>query len=161
MEKRRKRQVQDGTGSRSLNSACKRLSCIGHLSVDLRQQQRSAALWATKQPSLGTALLAPHGDGPTKGGLNKACLTWLASSGSWASLPSSKKKSERKKKTANLKVACWKIRTMQDSEYRPQRRSALVARELARLDIDSTALSEIRFAEQGSLTERVAGHTFF
>ena len=36
---------------------------------------------------------------------------------------------ERKKKTANLKVACWNVRTMQDSEDRPQRRSALVARE--------------------------------
>ncbi|WP_419594855.1 hypothetical protein, partial [Thiolapillus sp.] len=58
----------------------------------------SAALWATKQPSLGTALLAPHGDGPRKGGLNKACLTptWLASRGQRASLPSGKK-NERKK----------------------------------------------------------------
>ena len=74
MEKRRKGQVLDGTGSRSLNSACRRLSCVGRLSVDLRQQQHSAALWATKQPSLGTALLAPHGDGPRKSGLNKACL---------------------------------------------------------------------------------------
>ena len=34
---------------------------------------------------------------------------------------------------------------MQDSEDRPQRRSALVARELARLDIDTAALCEIRF----------------
>ena len=30
------------------------------LSADLRQQQHSAALWATKQPSLWTALLVPH-----------------------------------------------------------------------------------------------------
>ena len=44
MEKRRKRQVLDGTGSRSLNFACRRLSCIGRLSVDLRQQHHSAAL---------------------------------------------------------------------------------------------------------------------
>ena len=29
--------------------------------LDLRQQQHSAALWATRQPSLGTALLAAHG----------------------------------------------------------------------------------------------------
>ena len=36
-----------------------------------------AALWATKQPSLGTALLVPHGDGPRKGGLNKACPSYL------------------------------------------------------------------------------------
>ncbi|WP_419636958.1 endonuclease/exonuclease/phosphatase family protein, partial [Thiolapillus sp.] len=50
---------------------------------------------------------------------------------------------------------------MQDSEDRPQRRSALVARELARLDIDIAALSEVRFAEQGSLREDGAGYTLF
>ena len=107
MEKSRNRQVLDGFGSRSLNSAGRRLSCIGRLSVDLRQQQHSAVLLATKQPSLGTALLAPHGDGPRKGGLNKACLTptWFAIRGQRASLPSGKK-NERKKKTANLEVAC-------------------------------------------------------
>ena len=56
---------------------------------------------------LRTALLTPHGDRPRKGGLNKACLTstWLASHGQWVSLPSGKK-NERKKNTANLKVAC-------------------------------------------------------
>ena len=48
---------------------------------------------------------------------------------------------------------------MQDSEDRPQRRSALIARELARLDIDIAVVSEVRFAEQGSLTEDVAGYT--
>ena len=123
MEKRRKRQVLDGTGSRSLNTACRRRSCIGRLSVELRQQQHSAALWATKQPSLGTALLAPHGDGPRKGGLNKAylTLTWLASRSQRASLPRGKK-NKRKKKTVKLKVACWNIGTIQDSEDRPQRR---------------------------------------
>ena len=50
---------------------------------------------------------------------------------------------------------------MQDSEDRPQRRSALVARELARLDIDIAVLSEVRFAEQGSLREDGAGDTLF
>ena len=53
MEKRQKWQVLDDIGSHSLNSARKLLSCIGCLSVDLRQQQHSAALLATKQPSLG------------------------------------------------------------------------------------------------------------
>ena len=42
-----------------------------------------------------------------------------------------------------------------------QRRSALVARELARLDIDIAALSEVRFAEQGLLTKNGAGYTLF
>ena len=104
--------------------------------------------------SPGTALLAPHGDGPTKGGLNNACLTptWLSSRGQRASLPSGKK-NERKKKTGKLKVAYWNIRTMRDSEDRPQRRPSLVARELARLDIDIAALSEVRFVKQGCLRE--------
>ena len=42
-----------------------------------------------------------------------------------------------------------------------QQRSALVARELAQLDIDIAALSEVRFAEQGSLREDGAGYTLF
>ncbi|KAK2563522.1 hypothetical protein P5673_013240 [Acropora cervicornis] len=52
---------------------------------------------------------------------------------------------------------------MQDSDSadRPQRRSALVARELARLNIDIAAVSEVRFAEQGSLTEQGAGYTLY
>ena len=48
---------------------------------------------------------------------------------------------------------------MQDAEDRPQRSSALVARELARLYIDIVALSEVRFVEQGSLREDGAGYT--
>ena len=36
-----------------------------------------------------------------------------------------------------------------------------MARELARLDIDIAALSEVRFAEQGSLREDGAGDTLF
>ena len=48
---------------------------------------------------------------------------------------------------------------MQDSEDRPQRRSAFVAGKLARLDIDIAPLIEVRFARQGSLTEDEAGYT--
>ena len=47
---------------------------------------------------------------------------------------------------------------MQDSEDRSQRHSAIVARELARLDIDIAALSEVRFAKQGSVKEDRAGY---
>ena len=46
---------------------------------------------------------------------------------------------------------------MQDSEDRPQQHSAFVARKLALLDIDIASLSEVRFAEQGSLREDGAG----
>ena len=62
-----------------------------------------------------------------------------------------------------LKVACWNVRKMQDSEDNncPQRRTALVARELDRLDVDIAAISEVRFAEQGSLTKHRAGYTLY
>nr|VZI34507.1 unnamed protein product [Spirometra erinaceieuropaei] len=44
---------------------------------------------------------------------------------------------------------------------RPERRTALVARELARYKMDIAALSETRFSEQGQLEEDGAGYTFF
>nr|VZI00464.1 unnamed protein product [Spirometra erinaceieuropaei] len=44
---------------------------------------------------------------------------------------------------------------------RPERRTALVARELARYKVDIAALSETRFSEQGQLEEVGAVYTFF
>ena len=85
-------------------------------------------------------------------------LTWSASHNQRASLPSGEK-NERKRKTASLKVAYWNTRTMQDPEDRPQRHLALLARELARLDIDIAALSGARFAEQGCFMEDGAAYT--
>ena len=52
------------------------------------------------------------------------------------------------------------MQDLKDSN-RPQRRTAVVARELARLDIDIAAVSEVRFAKQGSLTEHDAGYTLY
>ncbi|VDM04858.1 unnamed protein product [Schistocephalus solidus] len=44
---------------------------------------------------------------------------------------------------------------------RPERRTALVARELSRYKVDIAALSEPRFSEQGQLEEVSAGYTFW
>ena len=44
---------------------------------------------------------------------------------------------------------------------RPERRSALVAHELSRLNIDIAALSEVRFPDEGSLKEHGAGYTLY
>ncbi len=44
---------------------------------------------------------------------------------------------------------------------RPERRTALVAAELRRYNVDIAALSETRIAEQGSLVEAEQGYTFF
>ncbi|VDM05576.1 unnamed protein product [Schistocephalus solidus] len=45
--------------------------------------------------------------------------------------------------------------------HRSERRTALVARELARYKMDLDALSETRFSEQGQLEEVGAGYTFY
>ena len=62
-----------------------------------------------------------------------------------------------------LTIGAWNVRTLMDRDQaeRPQRRTALVGRELARYNIDIAALSETRFAGEGQLCEKGAGYTFF
>ena len=62
-----------------------------------------------------------------------------------------------------LNVGAWNVRTLLDREAsnRPDRRTALVAKEIARYGIDIVALSETRFAGQGQLSEASSGYTFF
>ncbi|PFX21972.1 hypothetical protein AWC38_SpisGene13526 [Stylophora pistillata] len=48
-----------------------------------------------------------------------------------------------------------------DDGARPQRRSALVARELSRLNVDIAALREVHFAEEVSVVEPGEGYTLF
>ena len=62
-----------------------------------------------------------------------------------------------------LTFATWNVRTLLDNTKadRPERRTALVARELARYKVDIAALSETRLADTGQLTEHGGGYTFF
>nr|VZI42019.1 unnamed protein product [Spirometra erinaceieuropaei] len=62
-----------------------------------------------------------------------------------------------------LTLAAWNVRSLLDNprSNRPERRTALVARGLARYKVNITALSETRFSEQGQLEEVGAGYTFF
>ena len=67
-----------------------------------------------------------------------------------------------KRKNLTLTLACWNVRLLDSPRStRPERRSALVALELKRLDIDIAALSEVRFAGVGSLQEERVGYTLF
>ncbi|VDL95115.1 unnamed protein product [Schistocephalus solidus] len=56
-----------------------------------------------------------------------------------------------------LTLAAWNLRTLLDNprSNRSERRTALVARELARYTVDIAALSETRFSQQGQLEEAV------
>ena len=54
-----------------------------------------------------------------------------------------------------LTIGQWNVRTLLDREgaNRPERRTALVAMELAKYNIDIAALCETRFSESGSLSD--------
>ena len=58
-------------------------------------------------------------------------------------------------------VVCLNERTRQDTGLGAQRRTALIACELARCNIDIAALSETRLPDEGSLVEMATGYTFF
>lgn len=62
-----------------------------------------------------------------------------------------------------ITIGTWNVRTLLDNitANRPQRRTALVARELAHYNIDIAALSETRLANEGQLSESGGGYTFF
>nr|VZI17159.1 unnamed protein product [Spirometra erinaceieuropaei] len=62
-----------------------------------------------------------------------------------------------------LTLAAWNVRSLLDNprSKRLERRTALVARELARYKVDIAALSETRFPEEGQLEEAGVGYTFF
>ena len=62
-----------------------------------------------------------------------------------------------------LKTGPLNVGMLMDSagSDRPQRRTALVGRELGRYRIEITALSDTRFAEIGAIKEVGAGYTFF
>lgn len=60
-----------------------------------------------------------------------------------------------------LMVATWNVRTLLDNDNVLKRRTALVAHELKRYNIDICALSETRFHGEDSIEETSEGYTFF
>ena len=70
---------------------------------------------------------------------------------------------KKKARVIPLRIGAWNVRTLMDSagSDRPQRRTALVGRELGRYDIQIAALSETRFPDVGEIKEVGAGYTFF
>ena len=62
-----------------------------------------------------------------------------------------------------LKIGTWNVRTLLDcvGSNNPERRTGIVAKELARYSIDIAALQETRFSDEDQLTEAKAGYTFF
>nr|VZI15148.1 unnamed protein product [Spirometra erinaceieuropaei] len=86
-----------------------------------------------------------------------------ANSSSSSPTPTFRRRSRQTDRVSPLTLAAWNVRYLLDNPIsnRPERRTALVARELARYKVDIAALSETRFSEQGQLEEVGAGYTFF
>ncbi|BHF76423.1 hypothetical protein SprV_0501952100 [Sparganum proliferum] len=80
-----------------------------------------------------------------------------------SSPPSIRRRNRQTGRVSSLTLAAWNVRSPLENprSNRPERRTALVARELARYKVDVAALSETRFSEQGQLEEVGAGYTFF
>ena len=72
-------------------------------------------------------------------------------------------RNSNKQKVKVLNLGRWNVRTLLDNTKadRPERRTALVAKELARYNVDIAALSETRLQDKGHLTECGGGYTFF
>ena len=74
---------------------------------------------------------------------------------------------QNKSRILFLKIGSWNVRTLQDNDNNPERKTALVALELERYNLDIVALSETRFADEGQLqeepklNEQNPGYTFF
>ena len=64
-------------------------------------------------------------------------------------------------KQSQLVVASWNMRSLQETELGARRRTALIACELARYNIDLADLSETRLPDEGSLVEMGTCYTFF
>ncbi|CAK1597804.1 unnamed protein product [Parnassius mnemosyne] len=62
-----------------------------------------------------------------------------------------------------MTFGAWNVRTLLDREANacPERKTAIVARELSRYNIDVAALSETHLPEEGELVEYGGGYTFF
>ena len=58
-------------------------------------------------------------------------------------------------------VASWNVHTLEDTGLGARRRTALIACEPARYNIDIAALSETRLPDEGSVVEMGTGYTFF
>ena len=115
----------------------------------------------TKQPFLGTALLALEKDASRKGEVNKAHPNTNPAAKPRAADLHQSGRNTRGKSKFGFKIATWNIRTMLDSDTgdRARRRSALIDLELSNINADITALQEVRYSGEGHLREKE--RTFF
>ena len=123
---------------------------------------------------LGLPQPTPYGEAPRKGGVDighgkpvwPGHRTWRTSPFSGQNMINNlqtRPSHIRPLTSRPLTLGAWNIRTLQDKtdSSRPERRTALVCKELARFNIDVAALSETRLPGEGSIRECGSGYTIF
>lgn len=68
-----------------------------------------------------------------------------------------------KQKIKDLIIGTWNVRTLLDNDVNlcPERKTALIARELAKYNIDIAAISETHLSDSGELCEQLGGYTYY
>lgn len=63
----------------------------------------------------------------------------------------------------DLCIGAWNVRTLLDADTNscPERKTALIARELGRYNIDIAAISETHLSDSGELCEQLGGYTYY
>lgn len=127
--------------------------------LGLELQPPSAAPRVTGRPFSGSTPPTLNWEGSRKGDPNK-CL--FHSHGQVAE-PRRGNPYLGPNNTKKLIIGTWNVRTLLDldNNSRPKRRTALIAYELKKYNIDIAALNETRFSDEGSLTESGEGYTFW
>ncbi|VDL92978.1 unnamed protein product [Schistocephalus solidus] len=131
------------------------------------QPSRNSHLWAPRSwvlPS-GHTPGNRHDRGLTQGKVSGVVCAFTpgVSDSRTSHLPLSKRPTVEAARMSSLTLAAWNVRSLLDNprSTRPERRTALVVRELERYKVYIAGLSETRFSEQGQLEEVGAGYTFF
>ena len=115
---------------------------------------------------LGSPQPTPIGETPRKGGVNigHGISVWPVHRGWRTSHPCGRKSKKTLRSLRRpLTLGAWNIRTLLDKSNteRPERRTALVCKELDRFNIDVAALSETRLPDEGNIEEAGPNYTIF
>uniref|UniRef100_UPI00398F0602 uncharacterized protein n=1 Tax=Pristiophorus japonicus TaxID=55135 RepID=UPI00398F0602 len=149
--------------------------------ADLEESEKMAAAPRGEEPKIKMATTRPRGAAPDDAEdvklrdrkihffLSKL-LPQILSAGflyhGWQFNPFCGRKYSNSRKlhnTRKLLLGQWNVRTLLDraDTTRPEKRTALIARELQRYNIDIAALSETRLTEEGCVSELGSGYTFY
>ena len=78
-----------------------------------------------------------------------------------AGYPLCSRKNHKLKSKFKLRIGAWNVRTLQDSDTSPERKTAIISRFFKEHNLDIVALSETRFPGESQLEEISGGYTFF